>query len=76
MESFGTGSGGTIVGSATGSGGAGGRVGGAVEAFASGGGAGLDTGGAFFPHAAMVSPDIKIMNAAERILIVCSCRSG
>jgi hypothetical protein len=75
MESFGTGSGGTIVGSATGSGGAGGRVG-EVEAVFSGGGAGLVIGGAFFPHAAAVSPHNKKTDTAERIVIVCSCRSG
>jgi hypothetical protein len=46
-----TGSGGTTVGSATGSGGAGGRVGVVV---AVGGGAGRATGGAFLWHAAAV----------------------
>jgi hypothetical protein len=71
MESLATGSGGTIVGSATGSGGAGGRDV-AVEAVVNGGGAGLATGGAFFPHAAAVSPHNKKIDTAERILIVCS----
>jgi hypothetical protein len=76
MESLGTGSAGTIVGSATGSGGAGGRVGVVDAVVAGGGGAGLVSGGVFFPHAAAVSPNIKRIDTAERVVIVCSCRSG
>src|SRR4051812_31588527 len=54
IASFGTGSGGTTVGSGTGSGGVGGRFGVAVPVVGGGGIAGRTTGGVFFPHARVV----------------------
>src|SRR5262245_1696037 len=55
-----TGSGGTMVGSLTGSGGAGGRVLAAV--FGGGGGAALTTGGCFLPHPAATIAARATMN--------------
>jgi hypothetical protein len=75
MESLGTGSAGTTVGSATGSGGAGGRAGCVDAAVVGGGGAGLAKGGVFFPQAAAVSPNMTRTDAAVRIVIVCSWRA-
>src|SRR5438552_16993642 len=69
MESLGTGSGGTTVGSATGSGGAGGRVA-AADAVVTGGGAGRATGGVFLPQPTAVSPTTRRIGAADRIVIV------
>jgi hypothetical protein len=54
MSSFGTGSGGTMTGSATGVGGAGGRAG-VVSAVVIGGGAGRATGGVLLPHATVAA---------------------
>src|SRR5262249_11728674 len=61
-----TGSGGTIVGSATGSGGAGGREDVPAEDVAGCGGAGRATGGGFFPHA---------VNAQATAHTITSCRT-
>src|SRR5262245_18668160 len=54
IASLGTGSGGTIVGSRTGVGGAGGRFAVVGSVVVGGGGVGRATGGAFLPHASVV----------------------
>jgi len=46
-----------------------------VEAVVGGGGAGLVRGGVFFPHPAAVSPNIRKIDTAERVVIVCSRRA-
>src|SRR5207253_5591987 len=75
MASSRTGSGGTIVGSLTGSGGAGGRPG-AAGAADGGGGAGRATGGVFLPHAAVITLANAINSTTRRTLIVASPIAG
>src|SRR5262249_61673899 len=66
------GSGGTMVGSFTGSGGAGGRAGVAGAAVEVGGGAGRATGGVFFPHAMVPTQIAAHTITPSRRFIACS----
>src|SRR2546426_5280 len=65
-----TGSGGTIVGSATGSGGAGGRDGGVEIAPGKGGGIGRAMGACFFPHpATLITTSNRTVVPHTRVIV-------
>src|SRR5438067_5652193 len=71
-----TGSGGTMAGSVTGSGGAGGRPGVEGAVVAGGGGVGRATGGVFLPHAAAITLANASHSTIRRTVIVASPIAG